>query len=129
VKVNLEEAASAGVCHSSAPSLNEAVQGLLDAGARGAVVTDGAHGAVGGTPQGYWRVRSPAVTPLATVGAGDAFTAGLLVALSTGLPMPDALVEAAATGAASTLCLGAGALRIADRDPLRERATAEPLGL
>jgi 2-dehydro-3-deoxygluconokinase len=69
-------------------------------GAVWAAVKDGVRGAVGG--DGDTVVHQPAlsVTAVDPVGAGDAFTAGMLSAMLRGLPIEDALAEAAAVAAA-----------------------------
>jgi ribokinase len=53
------------------------------------------------------RASAPAVTPLDTTGAGDAFVAALTVALCRGEAADAALDFACAAGAAATLKAGA----------------------
>jgi len=77
-----------------------AVRALLDrAPLRGVVVTLGERGAVWGTREGMGRVPAFPVRAVDTVGAGDAFTAGLAVALAEGRPFPEAVRFACACGA------------------------------
>jgi 1-phosphofructokinase/tagatose 6-phosphate kinase len=59
-------------------------------------------------PAKRFRAAAPRVEPLSTVGAGDALLAGFLAALVEGRPAEEALRAAVATGAASTLEIGAG---------------------
>ena len=59
-------------------SQRDAVRRLLEAGAGCVVLTHGPAGAEGWTASGSSRVNAPAVTIVDTVGAGDAFGAGLL---------------------------------------------------
>ena len=68
-----------------AATQEEAVQALLHRGAEQVVVKRGAGGAVAWTTEG--RVDAPAlvVTPVDTIGAGDAFTAGYLSGVLDGL--------------------------------------------
>ena len=54
-----------------------------------------------------WRVGALAVEPVDTVGAGDAFTGALAVALDEGRPLPEALHRASVTGALACLKRGA----------------------
>jgi fructokinase len=54
---------------------------ILEMGPSLVCVTEGARGAVGHTKGGYVHVPAPRVTVADTVGAGDTFNAGLLVAL------------------------------------------------
>ena len=78
-----------------------AAKELLDAGALAALVTAGRHGVAGaGGSTTFW-VAAPAVAEINPVGAGDAFAAGLAVALERGAELPDAAVHAVATAAAS----------------------------
>ena len=62
-------------------SHQEVGRAWLDLGARLVVVTMGGEGAWAGTPHHSLTVAAPPVTVVDTVGAGDAFTAGLLYAL------------------------------------------------
>ncbi len=59
-------------------SQRDAVRMLMAAGTRCVVLTYGSEGAEGWTGAGSARVSAPAVTVVDTVGAGDAFGAGLL---------------------------------------------------
>lgn len=69
-------------------------------GARLAVCTRGARGALALDAGGFWEVgAAPAGEVVDTNGAGDAFLAGLLAATLEGLPTPDALAWASAAGA------------------------------
>jgi len=78
------------------------------AGAGACIVTLGNRGAVACAGADFWRISVPPQRALSAVGAGDAFTAGLVVALESSLPIQDALAQAGAAGAASVLQLGAG---------------------
>ncbi len=73
------------------------------------VLTDGADGAVGWDAAGGWRVRTDAAPGGYPVGSGDSFFAGLVGDLGAGSALPDALVTAAAVGAANAAVPG-GAL-------------------
>lgn len=66
------------------PSLDPAVIAArwLELGARFVVVTDGADGALAFTPHTSWVAAGRPVDVVDTVGAGDAFTAGLLAGLA-----------------------------------------------
>ena len=111
VKVNADEAAGAsGLAVTDAESAEPAARMLLGAGAGGVVVTLGRRGAVVATPSRFARLVPPEVDGIYPVGSGDAFLAGMAVALARG----DDLVEAArlglAAGTANALMLGAGEL-------------------
>jgi ribokinase len=82
-------------------------KGVLGMGPSGAVITLGGDGAL---VAGSWgRVRIPAydVIPVDTVGAGDAFNAGLAVALAEGASLEEAAHFAAAVAALAVTRPGA----------------------
>ncbi|MFE1601898.1 ribokinase [Methylobacterium sp. ID0610] len=83
------------------------IAALLARGPRIVVVTLGAGGALAREADGPL-LAQPAipVTAVDTIGAGDAFTAGLAVALAAGRPLGEALREAAACGACVVARLG-----------------------
>ncbi|WP_407524655.1 ribokinase [Methylobacterium oryzisoli] len=76
------------------------IAALLRRGPRLVVVTRGAEGAFARAADGPL-LAQPAfsVTAVDTIGAGDAFTAGLAVSLAEGLPLAESLRHAAACGA------------------------------
>lgn len=82
-----------------------------------AVVTAGDAGAAAVSPQGAWWVSAPAVAARNPVGAGDAFTAALTLALTEGRSLTSALSAAVATAAASVESDLGGAV---DADRARE---------
>ena len=107
-----EFAGAADVLLVSAVRLDDRRAYLTDAVARGcklAVCTDGAAGALALDAHGWIEVGTAPATVLDTNGAGDAFLAGLLAAVLSGVPTTDALARAAATGALAvgTSTLGA----------------------
>ena len=109
VKVSLDEAREAGVVGHGA-GMDEAARALVVAGAGAGIVTDGAQGAAASDGRSHWQVSAAPVTAVSTVGSGDAFSAGLLVALEAGRSVDEALAWAAAAGAANCESLGAGRL-------------------
>ena len=87
-----------------------AAQALLDAGARHAVVTAGAHGAaLADGPGPAETVQAFRVDAVDTVGAGDTFVGALAVALAAGVPAAEAVRAAAAAGATAATRPGAQA--------------------
>jgi ribokinase len=87
----------------------EASRALRDRGPRAVVVTLGAEGCLvvdGATVQ---RIPSYPVVPVDTVGAGDAFSAALAVALAEGCVLPDAAAWASAAAALAVTKPGAQA--------------------
>ncbi len=99
----------------------DAAEALRDRGARVAVVTAAEAGAAVATADGRRWLAAPRVTVRNPIGAGDAFTAGLAVALAAGASPLDAARAAVAAGSASVEHPLAGML-----DPARARAL--PLG-
>jgi ribokinase len=92
----------------------EAALGLARLGARHAVITLGAAGAVlahppGAAGDGTVLVPGFTVASVDSVGAGDAFVAALAVALAAGTEPADAVRAACAAGAAATTRRGAQA--------------------
>jgi ribokinase len=80
---------------------------LLERGATTAIITLGPAGALACTASGEVRVPAFAVSVVDTTAAGDAFNAGLGVALAERRPLPEALRFAAAT--AGLACTRRGA--------------------
>ncbi|MDO5290603.1 MAG: 1-phosphofructokinase [Pseudomonadota bacterium] len=74
----------------TADLLHEA-RALHARGVAAVAVSLGADGALISTAQGAWQAAPLPVTPISTVGAGDAQVAGLLAARHTGLDWPEAL--------------------------------------
>ena len=94
----------------------DAASDLVRAGARNAVVTAGAAGAAYCGPAGALIVPAFPVEPVDSVGAGDTFVGALATALAAGIPPHDAVIAAAAAGAAAATRPGtqAGMPRPAD---------------
>lgn len=110
VKATKEELVESGVGAAGADPLRLARAGVKG-GAGCCIVTLGPRGAVACSGADSWRVSVPSQHAVNSVGAGDAFTAGLVVALTRSHPFDEALKQAAAAGAASVLELGAGFLK------------------
>lgn len=73
--------------------LDQVARSWLAAGARLVVLTRGAAGATAWTQDATVEIPAPAVTVVDTIGAGDAFTAGLLAGLlAAGVTGPEQLV-------------------------------------
>jgi tagatose 6-phosphate kinase len=111
-----------------AGSLDEGLRTLLARGAGSVIVSRGAAGLLlASDPE--TRVAQPGVPGVTgnPTGAGDAATAGLVLALAAGLPASEALLSAAVVGAAAVLAPAAGeidlnrlpelAARLGDRRP------------
>ncbi len=85
----------------------EAAGGLLESGPELVVVTLGAAGSLAVTSGTRLLMAAPVVAPVDTVGAGDAFCAGLAVARAEGQGLEEALAFANACGALATTVRGA----------------------
>lgn len=107
VKANLEEYLDAGL-ESAQKDPVQIARAAVKAGADASIVTLGANGAVACQGSKCWRLTVPRQRAVSSVGAGDAFTAGLVVALTRSIPFEEALCHAGAAAAASVLMLGAG---------------------
>lgn len=100
--------------HEAAQMLNHAPQtdealanGLLGMGVQGAVITRGAQGALVAGSWGRVTVPTYPVKAVDTTGAGDAFNAGLAVAMAEGRSLHEAAQFAAAVAALSVTKTGA----------------------
>jgi 1-phosphofructokinase len=106
VKPNRDELAEAsGRRLTTIADVVDAASLLRERGARIVLASLGAEGAVLVDDDGAIHGRTPAVSPVSSVGAGDAMLAGFLAAGGTG---GDAFVEALAWGAAAVLQPGSG---------------------
>ena len=78
-----------------------AARQILDLGARTAVISLSAEGAVGASRNGMWRARPPRIATRRTVGAGDAMVAALAYGLQCSFPLAHALRFASALASAA----------------------------
>lgn len=122
LKVNAAEAGeAAGLVVDDARAAVTAARILRDRGAGAVVVTLGAAGAIAVDATAEVHLVPPDVRGAYPVGSGDAFLAGLAVALVAGAPVMEAARHGLAAGIANALLPGAGNL-----DPaLAERLAAE----
>jgi tagatose 6-phosphate kinase len=95
-------------------AVKEGMRKLIDLGAKSAVVTLGAEGAIAFDGRQFWRIRLPKVMAVNTIGSGDALTAGLAAALARGQPLPDACRLGCACGAANAITLVSGEVYLED---------------
>lgn len=77
----------------------ELVSALLDAGFPSVVLTIGARGALVGDASGLTKIPTPRITPVDTVGAGDAFAGAFVARLVAGDDLVTASRHAARVGA------------------------------
>jgi 1-phosphofructokinase family hexose kinase len=111
VKVNASEAADAtGLAVTDPAEAVRAARTLMELGAGDVVVTLGADGAIACDGASAWRLRSAAARGTYPVGSGDAFVAGLAIAVVAGSSLPAAAGAGMAAGMANALLPGAGIL-------------------
>jgi tagatose 6-phosphate kinase len=91
------------------------------------IVTLGAAGAIACDGHRCWCGASPKITAVSAVGSGDAFAAGLAVALSNGAGIEDALRLAIACGAANALTPLAGHVNRETAEQFRAEITVEAI--
>jgi 1-phosphofructokinase family hexose kinase len=92
---------------------------------RTAVVTRGREGAVAVGDEGSWRSVAPRVRAVSAVGSGDAFLAGVVLALSSGSSMEEALRLGVAAGTAAVLTPGTELCRRREVDILQPRVKVQ----
>ena len=127
VKPNRSElAATLGMRIDFEDDLKQAMMRLVDRGAQRVVVTMGADGAVATDGSSFWRVIVPSLTALNPIGSGDAFTAGLALALSDNRPLDESLRLGAACACANATTLLAGAVEQADVRGMLARIDVKP---
>lgn len=118
LKINAAEAAELlGRSIATPAEAHIAARELHSQAGAAVVLTLGGAGAVLAGAEGSWHARPPEVAIVSTVGSGDAFLAGLVVALTRALPPPEALRYAVAAGAANAMSVGGGRI---DLDCFRE---------
>ncbi len=79
---------------------------LVDRGIETVVISLGKDGAICARKDTVWHVRPPTVETRSTIGSGDSFIAGLVVALARGDDITDGLRVGAAAGAATAATPG-----------------------
>ncbi|HEY0826901.1 MAG TPA: 1-phosphofructokinase [Bacilli bacterium] len=92
-------------------------EGLLELNRKGiacAAVSLGEYGAAAAYNGEIYRIKTPQIEAVNTVGCGDSFVAGMAIALSKGDPIMECLRYAAAVGSANALTAEAGNVRKAD---------------
>jgi tagatose 6-phosphate kinase len=127
VKPNREEVAAVlGEAPADHDGGLRAARTLCERGAEAVVVSLGEDGLCALTPEGAWRATVPRVAGN-PVGAGDAVVAALAAGLVDGLPWPERLRRAAATGAAAVASPAAGGYDEPTRERLLREAAVEAL--
>jgi 1-phosphofructokinase family hexose kinase len=105
----------------------KAAREVEDSGVACVVVTRGREGAVATTHGEYLRGVAPRVRAVSAVGSGDAFLAGIVLTLSRGGRMQDALRLGIAAGTASVLNPGTELCHRREVDILMPRVRVQPI--
>lgn len=127
VKPNRAELeATFGLKTTSDAQLKEAIRRLHGLGARSALITLGAHGAVFSDGEAFWMLRAPTVKVVNPIGSGDSVTAGIAVGLTRGHSLLDACVLGIACGSANAMTETPGVVREEDVGELRPKVVVEP---
>lgn len=92
-----------------------------------AIITMSARGAAGRDDTGAWQVSAAKTDVVSTLGCGDSFLAGLLVAFERGDNMADALKQASAAGTANALSIGGGRFTYDDFLRITDQTHVEPI--
>ncbi len=123
LKPNLRELQQlAGRTLETDPERIEAARGFIEQGwCESIVLSMGAAGALLVTAEETLHVRSPTVPIESRVGAGDSMVGGLVLALSRGWPLPDAVRFGVAAGAAAVMTPGTELCRRTDTERLYEQ--------
>jgi 1-phosphofructokinase family hexose kinase len=93
---------------------------LMDHGVRNVIITLGEFGAVSVSAEGNWCARPPHSDAIATVGSGDAFLGGFILALSNHSGLAGALAAGVATGSANALEVGQAIFNLGTRQKILE---------
>jgi 6-phosphofructokinase 2 len=88
---------------SALTDIEAAARRLSDTGVRSVVVSLGARGAFWISGDEYGRIRAPMVKTVSAVGAGDSMVAGIVLRLSAGRSLSEALEYGVACGSAATM--------------------------
>ncbi len=96
-------------------------------GVRQVLVTRGREGAVAVNGERCWRGIAPRVRAVSAVGSGDAFLAGVVLALSRGSGIEEALALGVAAGTASVLNPGTELCHRREVDILLPRVKVQPI--
>jgi 1-phosphofructokinase family hexose kinase len=103
-----------------------AARALQERGANQVVITLGQAGAILVMLEGVWHAQPPTIRVMSSVGSGDSFLAGLVVAAAEKQPPPEALRWAVAAGTANALSAGGGQFSLGDFRSLLAQTSLSP---
>ncbi len=93
------------------------------------ILTLGRRGAACANGEAMWLAHPPAVKAVSSVGSGDCFLGALVLSLSQGCTMDDALRSAVAAGAANALSVGGGRFELSDYQNAMNETRVEKITL
>jgi len=130
VKVNAREAAlTTGIKATDEGAAVAAAHAISARTGQAVLITRGRDGAILLTEtKEAWRVGPPPELGLFPVGSGDSLLAGLIVALASGYPLPEAARRGGAVGAANALVPGQGEFDSRDANRMLSGILLEPIG-
>jgi 1-phosphofructokinase family hexose kinase len=108
-------------------AVRQAVLRLTELGAANAAITLGEQGAVLSDGTSVWHAQPPRWQRGSAVGAGDAFLAALLHALTQSKPIEECVAEAVAAGTAVLNGKGSDLLLRSELEKVREKIEVRPL--
>lgn len=127
VKPNRQELAqTVGSAVDTDKDLRKAARQLLAMGAKSALVTMGAKGAVLVTAAGMWRLHSPRIAAVNPIGSGDSVAAGFAAGLVAGQSPLDCARLGIACGAANALTPNPGVVFCQDVERLLREVGVSP---
>jgi 1-phosphofructokinase family hexose kinase len=107
IKPNVEEAVEIlGQPLVDEADLLQAAHEFQTRGAANVIISQGARGAIGVSPDGAWKAIPPSVVARSTVGSGDSMVAGLAIAFNEDLDLAEGLRLGTATGTATAIIPG-----------------------
>lgn len=102
-----------------------AMRQMIARGARWIVVTAGKQPTLITNGDSFWKIETPSVRTINAIGSGDAFAAGVAVALTRGQSVPDSSTLGVACGAANAMTAHAGHVNPIDVEELSARIRVE----
>ncbi len=127
IKPNMHELGQLAGCSVEDDSqIRQVAQSLIGEGMAEIVVTSlGSAGVVLTTAEEHRQIRAPTVKIRSKVGAGDSTVAGMVLALSQGKSIADAVAYGVAAGSAAVMTEGTELCRREDTERLYQEMTAE----
>jgi tagatose 6-phosphate kinase len=91
------------------------------------IITRGAQPAIVSDGRSFWRVTPPRVNTVNPIGSGDSLTAGLIVELVNGSPLPKAMALGFACASANAMTQRCAEVHMADVERLLPQVKLEEM--